>query len=81
MREFKSLQIKLVKRRKALEKRLKRLKKQPGRLHKPVSQDFKEQAAERQENEVSDLLDKNAHTELNEINKALIRIKQIIAFC
>ena len=75
MKQYESIQKKLESKCKELEHRIKRFKNRPGRMKKAVNPDFQEQAVERQNDDVANLLNHKAYAELQKIKQALIRIK------
>jgi RNA polymerase-binding transcription factor DksA len=76
MEDFGELQQQLTSKREELEDRLRRIAQDRQRARKALDPDFEEQAVERENDEVLDALDQTIRAELDEINKALARLKR-----
>ncbi|MCI0401269.1 MAG: TraR/DksA C4-type zinc finger protein [Gammaproteobacteria bacterium] len=74
MTDYDEIRATLTSRRAELEQRLSNIKDEVRHTHKPLEQDFAEQAVERENDEVLDALGEAARIELAEIRKALARI-------
>ncbi|MCB1764178.1 MAG: TraR/DksA family transcriptional regulator [Gammaproteobacteria bacterium] len=74
MKKYAAIRQKLLQRRELLVKRMQEIAQQQQRAEGPLSQDFAEQATEREHEEVLDALGEAGRLELSQINRTLERI-------
>ena len=76
MKKHESVRQQLIRRREILLRRMQEIAEQQQHAHGPLSQDFAEQATEREHEEVLDALGEAGRIELSQINRTLERIDE-----